>query len=383
LSDRRGGRPPKHLLVTNDFPPKIGGIQSYLWELWRRLPAEDVTVMTTSFPGDGGFDRAQPFRVVRTGHRVLLPTPALARRIDDLASEVGAELVVLDPVLPLGALGTWLRRPYGLIVHGAELSVPGHLPASGRLARRALRGACLVITSGEYARRQSEAVAGAALPGFSIPPGVDAGRFRPLAGRERDAVRRRWGFPETAPVVLGVGRLVPRKGFDILVEAAARLAPGRPDLSVVIAGTGRQAQWLARSAASRRAPVRMLGGVSQDQLPALYGAVDLFASPCRVRWGGLEQEGFGIVFLEAAAAGVPAVAGSSGGVAEAVLDGVTGMVVDRPRDPAAVTRALAALLDDPERRRNMGGAARRRAVEEFSYDHLSHRLADGLARAGP
>ncbi|MGH9185544.1 MAG: glycosyltransferase, partial [Acidimicrobiales bacterium] len=111
---------------------------------------------------------------------------------------------------------------------------------------------------------------------------------------------------------------------------------------------------------------------------ALYGSADLFAMLCRNRWRGLEQEGFGIVFLEAAAAGIAQIAGLSGGSAEAVTDGVSGLVVAQPRDLGAVTTALAQLLDDPERRRCMGEAARRRAVEEFSYDVLARRLADAL-----
>src|SRR5688572_26723687 len=109
------------LLVTNDFPPKVGGIQSYLWELWRRLPPGEVTVLTTPYPGAEELDRAQPFRVVRDRANVLLPTPALADRIDTLARDVGAGLIFLDPALPLGAVGPRLRAaPYVAILHGAE-----------------------------------------------------------------------------------------------------------------------------------------------------------------------------------------------------------------------------------------------------------------------
>ncbi|MBW3645001.1 MAG: glycosyltransferase, partial [Actinobacteria bacterium] len=148
--------------------------------------------------------------------------------------------------------------------------------------------------------------------------------------------------------------------------------------------TGRQARTLRRLVARHRAPVRLLGSVPDASLPRLYGAADVFASPCRNRWAGLEQEGFGIVFLEAAAAGVPAVAGRSGGTPEAVLDGVTGLVVRRPGDDAEVAEALARLLADPDRRAAMGAAGRRRAVEEFGYDLLAARLRTALAGAtGP
>src|SRR3954470_3030377 len=130
----------RHLLVTNDFPPKVGGIQSYLWELWRRLPHDEVTVLTTPHAGTEAFDAAQPYRVVRTREPVLLPTPSLRRRIDALAAEIGAKLVVLDPALPVGPLGPSLELPYALVLHGAEITVPGRLPASRQLLARTLRG---------------------------------------------------------------------------------------------------------------------------------------------------------------------------------------------------------------------------------------------------
>ncbi len=144
----------RHLLVTNDFPPKHGGIQSYLWELWRRLDPSEVVVLTTPHPGDRDFDAEQPFEVVRDSARVLLPSPALTRRIDDLADEVGAELVLLDPVLPLGFVGPRLRHRYGIVVHGAEVTVA----AQARLGRLAmgevLRGAELVIAAGRSPPRK-------------------------------------------------------------------------------------------------------------------------------------------------------------------------------------------------------------------------------------
>ncbi len=369
----------KHLLVTNDFPPKVGGIQTYLWELWRRLPPHDVTVLTTRQEGDAAFDRRQSFRVVRDRHSVLLPTPALIRRINALAEEVGASVVVLDPALPLGLVGRWLCRPYVVVVHGAEIAVPGGLPGSRAALRAVLSGAVHVIVGGEYVRAQAERVVGRQLAATQIPPGVDVERFRPLDPDERARARVDFGLPVDARVVVGVGRLVPRKGFDALVAGTASLAPGRPDLVVAVAGTGRQAGELERRVRATGAPVRLLGRISDEALPRLHGAADIFAGPCRTRWAGLEQEGFGIVFLEAAAAGVPAVAGASGGTTEAVLDGQTGVVVSRPGDPAAFAAGLAGLLDDPGRRLRLGRAARQRVVAEFSYDILAARLQATLA----
>lgn len=369
-----------HVLVTNDFPPKTGGIQSYLWELWRRLDPAEVTVLTTPHDGAAAWDAAQPFRVVRTRERVLLSTPSLARRIDVLAAEVGAGLVVLDPALPVGLIGPRLARPYGLVLHGAEVTVPGRLPGARRALGRVLRGASEVIAAGRYPAAEAERAAGRSLPVTIVPPGVDTTRFRPLDTDARAKARARLGLPPDARVVVSVSRLVPRKGMDVLIRAAGRLADTHPDLVVAIGGAGRDHARLARIARTAAAPVVMLGRVPEVDLPDLYGCADLFAMLCRNRWAGLEQEGFGIVFLEAAACGVAAVAGDSGGAAEAVVDGDTGLVVDRPADVGAVAAALRELLDDDDRRATTGAAARLRTVDGFSYDILAGRLAEVVAR---
>jgi phosphatidylinositol alpha-1,6-mannosyltransferase len=368
----------RHLLVTNDFPPKHGGIQAYLWELWRRLPPDDVTVLTTPHPDARAWDAAQPFRVVRDRDRVLLPTPPLAQRITRLAREVGAKLIVLDPALPVGLLGPRLSIPYALVLHGAEVTVPGRLPVSQQVMSSVLRGAQVIIAAGGYPAFEARRAARCALPIVVVPPGVDAKRFRPLAPDERADVRRRLGLDPDGRVIVGVSRLVPRKGFDTLLKAASRLVATRPDLEVAIAGGGRDRQRLERVAAEQQAPVRFLGRVADDDLPSVYAAGDVFAMLCRDRWAGLEQEGFGIVFLEAAACGVPQVAGHSGGSDEAVVDGVTGRVVHGD-DPLAVAAALAPMLDDATLRKRMGDAARARAIDEFDYARLAARLADALA----
>lgn len=365
------------LLVTNDFPPKIGGIQSYLYELWRRLPLRDATVLTTSHEGDHAWDAEQRFRVVRAAERQFFPTASLARRIDALASEVGASVILLDPWLPLGQLGPRLRAaPYVVVVHGAEVTVPGRLPATRQLGRRVLRGAAGVVAAGCYPAREAERAAGQALRGVVVPPGVDVDRFQPIDGDARATTRKAFGLDPDRPLVLGVSRLVPRKGFDVLIDAVA----GLPEVGLVIAGEGRDRSRLQARAAARgvAARVRFLGRVPDDDaFPRLYACADVFAMPCRERWGGLEAEGFGIVFLEAAAAGVPAVAGRSGGSHEAVVDGETGFVVEsRALD---VRAALQALFADDALRARMGGAARARAVAEFSYDGLVARLAPVVA----
>ena len=368
-----------HLLVTNDFPPKVGGIQSYLWELWRRLPPEGVVVATTPYAGDRDFDARQPFRVVRLPDRVLLPHPGLALRLRALARQVDADLVLLDPAFPLGLLGPALDRPYGVILHGAEITVPGRLPGSRAMMRRVLRGAEHVVAGGGYPASEALRLAGTDLPITLVPPGVDPQRFRPIDADARARARATAGLPVDGRLVLGLSRLVPRKGFDVLISAVALLAPSRPDLVLAVAGTGRDRRRLERLAQTTGAPVRFLGAVPDERLPGLMAAADVFAVPCRTRWRGLEQEGFGMVFLEAAACGVPQVAGRSGGAPEAVADGETGAVVDRPGEPAAVAAALAPLLDEADLRRAQGSAARRRAESQFDWDRLAAVLGRAVA----
>ena len=369
----------RHLLVTNDYPPKVGGIQVYLWELWRRLPADEVTVFTTPHAGAEEFDAAQAHRVIRSREPVLLPRPGLAAQMDRLADEVGAELIVIDPALPLGWIGPSLRHPYAVILHGAEVTVPGRLPVSRQALRRVVTEADLVIGAGRYPTAEGERAAGRSLRHIYVPPGVDVERFQPLDAAARAAARARFGVADDTQLILAVSRLVPRKGFDVAIRAAAKLAPTHPRLQLMIGGTGRDDRRLRRLASQLDAPVRFLGRFEEDDKATLYGMADLFTMLCRTRWGGLEQEGFGIVFVEAAAAGVPQVAGASGGAAEAVAHGESGLVVDDPTDVDAVAEAWAAILADPDGAAEMGRAARARAIEEFSYDMLAERLHHGLA----
>jgi phosphatidylinositol alpha-1,6-mannosyltransferase len=370
-----------HLLVTNDFPPKTGGIQTYLWELWRRLPPDSFTVVTPDQPGAQAWDAAQPFAVERVNQPFLVPTAGLARRINGLIARTGAGLVLLDPVANNAPLVGRLNAPWGVIVHGAEVTIPAATPGGQLLIRRLLRTSQLVIAAGSYPAQTAQRAAGRPLPVVEIPPGVDTERFVPLDASRRAEVRRRFDVAPDAPLVVSVSRLVPRKGMAVLVEAAAEVSRRYPDLEVIIAGEGRDHTRLQQLVATTGAPVRLVGRVPADDLPGLLGAADVFAMLCHNRWGGLEQEGFGIVFLEAAACGVPQVAGASGGAADAVVHDHSGLVVDEPRKVAAAVDALDTLLGDAQRRVQMGKAARRRAEVSFNYDTLAHRLATAIASA--
>ena len=368
----------KHLLVTNDYPPKIGGIQSLLWEWWRRLPADRFAVLTSPYEGTEEFDAGEPYRIERTPEPVLLPHPWMVKRINDLAEDFGADLVVLDPAVPLGLVGPSLKLPYDLVLHGAEVTVPGRLPGSKQALAYTLKRARHIIAAGGYPAAEANHAAGRELPTTVVPCGVDPERFRVLSDAERVAARERFDIPVDAEVIVGISRLVPRKGFDTAIRAVNRIKHRRPDLLLVIAGSGREEDRLRRLAAELDAPVKFAGRVPHDDLPKLYGCADLFTMLCRNRWRGLEQEGFGIVFLEAASCGVPQVAGDSGGAAEAVAHGETGLVIDEPEDVQAVANAFEELLDDDELRASMGVRSRARVETDFAYDVLARRLGETL-----
>lgn len=383
----------RHLLVTNDFPPKFGGIQSYLWELWRRLPAESTMVLTTDFSGAEAFDAAAPMVVKRAGRRVLLPTPKLFAEVITTARQHQAKHIVLDPALPLGLLGPFLKRrgfTYSLVLHGAEVTIPGRILGLRSLLSWVLRRADHVISAGNYPLAEARRCVSTDLPATVIPPGVDVERFYPRPEAERAALRGQHNLPpmETTPVVFTASRHVPRKGIDTLIDSCADVAPGLGGICLVIASGGRQKAALERRArrASTRSggslDVRFIGRVDDSVLADLYATADLNATLCRSRWFGLEQEGFGIIFLEGGASGVASLAGDSGGSSEAVTDGVTGAIVPRPVRRSQTVPVLDKLLRDRVRLREMGIQARVRAVEEFDYDLLAKQLEETLARAG-
>jgi phosphatidylinositol alpha-1,6-mannosyltransferase len=357
------------LIVTNDFPPRPGGIQSFVHGLALRTPG--VAVYAPSWPGCAEFDGRQPYRIVRHPGSLMLPTPAVARRAARLVAEHGAETVVFGAAAPLGLLAPRLRaagaRRVVMLTHGHEASWAGAPLFRGAL-RRIGEHADVVTYLGEYTRaRLAAAIPPAKL--VRLAPGVDIGQFRPAAAASR--TRAELGLADR-PVVACVSRLVPRKGQDQLIRAWPRVLRAVPDAVLLLVGGGPYRKRLERLAAGHES-VRFTGTVPASSLPGYYAAADVFAMPCRTRWGGVDVEGLGIVFLEASATGLPIIAGRSGGAPEAVRQGETGLVVDGA-DTAEVAAALIELLDDPERARKMGESGRDRIVADWSWDLVAARF---------
>jgi phosphatidyl-myo-inositol dimannoside synthase len=371
-----------HLLVTNDFPPKTGGIQVYLDELWRRLaPGRAVVLTASSHPDAARFDADSPLVIERVpGRTLFFPTRRNFRAVEDAITRHQPEVVLLDPAWPLGLLGPFLSRPYGVVLHGAEVAIPGRLPLVRSTLRFVLRKAVVVVAAGGYPEAEARRAARKNMPPvIQIPPGVDTHRFVPVPDEEKATVRERVGLPATGELIVSFSRLVPRKGMDTLIRASAILASRFPTLRVAIGGSGRDRARLEKLATSLAAPVVFGGRIPDDDLPAWLGVADLMVMDCRSRWGGFEQEGFGIVFVEAAATGVAQVAGRSGGSHEAVHDGVTGVVVGDSRNANDLAQAIAGLLTNNDRRRAFGAASRENAVTNFDWRALADKLGHELA----
>ena len=372
----------RHLLVTNDYLPKTGGIQVYLHELWRRLEPGRASVLTaTSHPDAARFDVASEVVIERVkAPTLILPIPRTLAVIEAAIERHQPDLVLLDPAWPLGLLGPRLSRPYGVVLHGAEVTIPGRLPLLASSLRYVLRHAQVVLCAGAYPEAEARRNAAEWMPPtIRVAPGVDTDRFVPLEATRREEVRTSLGLAPSAFLVSSYSRLVPRKGMDTLIRASALLSDDFPDLQVAIGGAGRDRERLERMAKKLSAPVVVLGRVHDDVLPDWLGASDLMVMDCRSRWWGLEQEGFGIVFLEAGACGVAQIAGRSGGSHEAVRHGVTGLVLENPRSDSELAASIRRLIEDSEFRAQLSHNARTFAVEQYDWRVLARRLASGLA----
>jgi phosphatidyl-myo-inositol dimannoside synthase len=373
------------LLVTNEFPPRAGGIQNYLQNLADRLPAGELVVYAPAWPGAAAFDATRGYPVHRHPTSLMLPTPAVARRAVALAREHGVRTVWFGAAAPLGLLGLTLRQRAGVCrvvasTHGHEVGW-SMLPLARQALRRIGDGSDVVTVVSRYTRGRLAAALGPRAALEHLPPGVDTELFRPDPAARAD-LRRRYRLG-SAPVVTCVSRLVARKGQDSLVRVLARVRERVPGTRLLLVGDGPAGPRLRRLARAHGLDDAVLftGAVPAAELPAHHAVGDVFALPCRTRGGGLDVEGLGIVLLEAAACGLPVVAGDSGGAPETVQDGRTGHVVGG-RDPDALARALTALLADPDRARAMGTAGRRRMRRDWSAAAVTARLGALLAGLG-
>ncbi|HEX9063716.1 MAG TPA: glycosyltransferase family 4 protein [Streptosporangiaceae bacterium] len=380
---------PKVLIVTNDFPPRRGGIQSFVHALASRLPDGQVVVYAPAWDGAAEFDTRQPFPVIRHPTSLMLPVPSVVRRATAILREHGCDTVLFGAAAPLGLIAPALRRAGARrivgLTHGHEAGWAS-LPGARTLLRRIGEHTDVLTYLGEYFRvRLARALTPeAAARMVRLAPGVDNTVFRPGAGGT--AIRQRLGIGGHVPIVLCVSRMVPRKGQDTLIAAwpqvlaglSARGTGSSPVL--VLAGDGPYAGRLRKLASQHQVTgsVIFTGPVPWEDLPAYYDAATIFAMPCRTRRGGLDVEGLGIVYLEASATGLPVIGGDSGGAPDAILPGETGYVVGG-RDVSALAARLTELLSDPGAAAAMGEKGIAWVDREWRWDLVAARLAEILA----
>ena len=374
------------LLVTNDFPPRRGGIQSYLGEFVGRLVqagSHELTVYAPQWKGAAAFDdsaRTAGYRVVRHPGTLMLPGPAVDARMRRLIAEHDIDTVWFGAAAPLALLAQRARlagaRRVLASTHGHEVGW-SMLPGARSVLRRIGDGTDVVTFVSRYTRSRFASAFGPEASLEYLPPGVDTDRFRPdPAGRAELRDRYRLGG---RPTVVCVSRLVPRKGQDVLIKALPAIRRRADGAALVIVGGGPYLESLRTLAQDCGVAdhVTFTGGVPGDELPAHHALADLFAMPCRTRGGGMDVEGLGIVFLEASATGVPVIAGESGGAPEAVQHNQTGLVVDG-RSVDKVADAVTELLTDRDRAAAMGAAGREWVTSQWRWDTLAVRLADLL-----
>lgn len=360
------------LVVTNDFPPRQGGIQTFVAALLASRPPGSVVVLASDSPGSAQYDAALPYPVVRLRTGMLLPTPGVARAAAHLVRRYRCDSAFFGAAAPLGLLAPALRsagvRHLVGATHGHETGWVA-LPGSRQLLQRIAGHLDVLTYISEYTRGRLEPALGTRTRLAQLSPGVDVGRFTPDV--DDAAVRQRYGLGQ-APVVVCVSRLVARKGQDVLVAGWPQVLARHPDARLLLVGGGPAEASLRRAVAARglEDSVVLTGPIAPPDLPAHYAAGEVFAMPCRTRRGGLDVEGLGMVYLEAAACGRPVVAGTSGGAPETVQEGVTGHVVD-PRSPQVVAGTIADLLADRARAHAMGLAGRAWVEQRWSWTTIA------------
>jgi phosphatidylinositol alpha-1,6-mannosyltransferase len=376
-------RVPRSLFITNDFPPRIGGAQSYYWGLIQTLDPTDVVIIAPNQPGGHDFDGTHPYTVHRYPLEQLRPTRGLLRLSLQLIEEHGLELVQFGHPLPTGLLGPSIVKrtglPYIVFLGGAEVTVPAAMPIGSTLLRRVLGNAALLAAVSDFTASAASHEVHGKVPAVTLRPPLDGAFDLPLKPSKAEA-KAELGID--GELVIIIGRLVPRKGQDRLIEALALLRDEYPRLHLAVIGSGRIEGRLRRMAASNGVDERVLmaGALDTEDLTIWLRAADIFACPCRTRWGGLEVEGFGIVFAEASLARLPVLAGRSGGAPESVKNGETG-IIPAGDSSEEVADALHRLLSlSPEARVAMGDRAREFTLSRHAPEVVGRQYRELLAR---
>ena len=370
------------LVITNDFPPRPGGIQTFGYEIVRRFDPESVTVLTSNWEGAAEFDAAQDFKIVRANTQTLVPSKSTLSMAREIVVAENITRVLFGAAAPLGLLASSLRK---LGVQNIVGMTQGHetgwamTPGTRQALRKIGNDTDYLTYISEYTHKK---IAKALSPDAAarmrrIVPGVNATEFSPDNLSSGNQLRTALGWTDR-PVIVCVSRLMARKGQDELIRALPKIHQTAPNASLIIVGDGPYRKDLERLVKKLGLEnfVHLTGKVSQTELSKWYAAGDIFAMPCRTRMGGWDVEGLGIVFLEGSATGLPVIVGDSGGAVDAVIDGETGYLVDGT-NTAEIADRIAYLFANPDVAKKMGEAGRNWVTQEWTWDQNFKKL-DGL-----
>lgn len=369
----------KVLLVTNDLGPRAGGIETFVLGLIEGLPKNCLTIYTSSQKGDQAFDQQllQKYGavVIRDRARILLPTPRVIGRSAKILKESGAKNIWFGAAAPLGLMAGKLRAAGATNIvalsHGHEVWW-AKIPMLKGLLKKIITEVDYLGYLGEFTKSQIIKVSGESKKFVQIAPGIDTNHFTPRPPRKDLIEKYRL---DGRQVIVSVGRLVHRKGQDELVKALPKILERFPDAILLLVGEGPIKHMLFNSAKQLGVLPKVVfaGRVSHDELPDYISLGQVFAMPVRSRFSGLEVEGLGIVYLEASACGLPIIVGNSGGAVDAVLDKVTGLLVDG-NDCADIAEKISQLLANPTAAKQLGQAGRGWVIENWQASTWSKKF---------
>src|SRR5467141_2447786 len=385
---------PKTFLLTDEFPPMQTGVARMMGELARRYPRGELLVSTGQHRDAQDADARIAGTIIDRlpiPARTLKSLPGLlfwSRRAATLARQHKPHFAWCDSVRPCAYPAKWVHErvgvKYGVLVHGGDMLKELHAIHHSRFARRtakALLGSAeAVVANSQWTREQAQKVLRElgldplAEQVKLVPLGTDPEQFRP--GIDTHAVRDRYHLNGQAPWVLTVARLEAYKGVDMTLRAVAQCRQDGVDVNYLVVGSGKKRKDYQRLAEDLKIAdhVRFVGNVPEAELPAVFNIANAYVGVSR-RADGSRVEGFGVALAEASACGLPVIAGQSGGLAEAVHDGETGLVVN-PDDPEAVATALKRLLGDQLLARRLGQAGRKAIETYYNWDRVIRDLRD-------
>ncbi len=369
----------KSLLLTLEFPPQSGGVATYYFNVCNNLPPEKIMVLAPAHSDTEILDQKQAFPILRDKQLAKLLKPGglanklrqviLLNKIKKIIKKEQIELIQVGNLLPLGTLAYLISRkkkiPYIVYTHGLDVLLPRQFMRKKILIKKILQGAAAIVTNSNFTLNKIAEI------------GIDKGKIqviypcpnfsKPDISKEKIDQAKSALNLQNKKIILSVGRLVPRKGFDLVIKSMADVIKKMPDVSYLIAGTGPDQKRLEDLIAETglKNSIKLLGHVADKDLPVFYQLCDIFVMPAR-QIGSYDVEGFGIVYLEANLLGKPVIAGESGGVPEAVVHNQTGILIN-PGSQKELTAALLNLLVNQEMATRLGEQGRARVLKNFNW----------------